>query len=1406
MPQDRDEKGQARESASASSPADPAGGEVGVPDRSSSPPAETAPFPVVAIGASAGGLEALRRLFGSLPDGLRSAFVVIQHLDPDRPSLLSHVIEGLTNLPVAEAADGVRLDPGHVYVIPAGADLTIRGGTVSLLRRENTGGLHLPIDTFFRALAEDKEERAIGVVLSGSGADGREGLRAIKAEGGIAIAQEPASAQFRSMPESAIAAGVVDFCGSPEEIAGELARLCHHPYLEGSAGGEGHAVQPADASTGLGRIFVLLRKHAGVDFAGYKRTTILRRIDRRMALRRVGALDDYAGILSVDPSEARALAEDMLIHVTSFFRDPDAFVALKEQAFLPLAERKAARGSIRIWVPGCSTGEEVYSIAICLLESLDDQATDYSIKVFGSDLSEQAIQTARAGVYSEAAVAEIAPARLSRFFEPFEGSHRIGKGVRDLCVFAKHDVTRDPPFAKLDLISCRNVLIYFDTEVQRRVIPALHTCLNERGYLFLGKSETIGGFRDLFAPVEKEQRIFVKVGEGQPLAHPFSPHPDREAPHQPSAVRRRPAFEAERQADYLLLGRYAPPAVIVDERLDIVQFRGRTGRYLEPAPGQPQANLLRMAHENLVVHLHEALERAKAQSVTVRKEGLRIRSGSGRRDVSLEVVPLAGLPHATERYFLVLFEEAGGRGPALEGGSAPSRRVPAPSDEGTADADFLRAELASTKGYLQTLIADHQATIDELGAANEELIAANEELLSTNEELQSAKEELQSTNEELTTVNDQLESRNKELDRIASDLANVLASVETPVIIVDLDLRVRRFTPTVREIARFIPEDLGRPLEDLRLNIQVDDLPRRIREVIRSLALTEREVLGQDGRWFRMSIRPYHTVDNRLEGAILSFADIDLLKRTLDDAEGARDYAKSIVETVTAALVVVDADTSVVSANGAFYDRFGLSPTTAEGQRLDVLDAGLWEQPDARHALDALVAGSQPFTNVELRTELPRTGRAVFFLSGRPILRGGGPPLFLLALEDATTLRALEAERAQLLEAEKRARLEAERANRTKDLFLATLSHELRTPLSTILMSADILNRSATDDQRIRRASEAVERAARAQARLIDDLLDVSRIISGKLLLEFGPVDLQAAVQEAVDNARPSAEAKALDLAVAIDDPIGTVYGDNGRLQQIVNNLLSNAIKFTPHGGHVVVRLERLAGRARLTVADTGIGIRPEVLPQLFGRFVQADSSVTRTQGGLGLGLSIVRHLVEVHGGTVQAESQGEGHGAAFIVSLPLGSARAERPGVAPTGARDIEGVRVLVVEDDDDTRESYVAALAELGVVVRAESSAAAALAALAEFRPQVILSDIAMPGHDGFSFIQKVRQLRPEEGGRVPAAAVTALATSEDRQRALDAGFQMHVAKPVDAARLAAVIRLLADWKPSVAEGAQK
>lgn len=1391
-----------------SSSANPGRGEPDLPAKSvdSDDVAQSrrnASFPIVGIGASAGGLEALQQLFGHLPPDTGMAFVVIQHLDPSHPSLLVKLLASDTQMPVVELAEGMAVEPNRVHVICPNADCRVQDGHFVLVSRLASGNLHLPINLFFRSLAASQPGRAIGIVLSGSGSDGTEGLLAIKARGGITLIQDPVTAQFRSMPASALAAGAADFSLSPQAIAEELARLSHHTYLARAEDAAAEVpTEPAEEESSLTGVLGLIQQHTQLDFTGYKRPTLLRRVARRMALRRVATLREYVESIRADPGEAKALAEDILIHVTSFFRDPAAFEALKTQVFPELLKHKEEGGTLRIWVPGCSTGEEAYSLAICLLEFLDSQERKVAVKFFGSDVSEQAIATARAGLYAAADLAHLDPERLARFFERAEGDYRIAKRVREVCVYVKHDLTRDAPFAKLDLVSCRNVLIYFDTELQSRVLPMLHYCLGTPGYLFLGHSEAPTGFQDLFVPIDKGHRIFLKTGENRrPVTRPAL-RQKAELTLAGAPERRHPASEAQRQADQYVLARYAPAGVIVNERLEVVQFRGRTASFLEPPPGQPQSNVLRMARAGLVARLHEALELAKTQKVAVRKQGVQLYEDHRSRLVNIEVVPLPGLVESADRHFLILFEEVGAEA-AIARAPARMASVPVRPDAAQVDqeASQMKAELATTWDYLESLVREHQSTSEELATTNEELIATNEELQSMNEELQSAQEELQSVNEELNTVNDELRQRNQELDLVASDLVNVLESVQIPILIVDGELRVRRFTPTAQLVARLIPGDLGRSIEDVKLKLKGDNLVERIRETLATLTPKEWDVQGLDDRWFRLQIRPYRAADNRLDGAVLSFIDVDTLKRALRTAESARDYAHGIVETVSTALVVLDSSLHIVSANHAFFDKFSASLPALEGLDFFALAGGAWEVPAVREALQQTMLTGAPFRELEVRREFPGIGRKDLALGGRRIQWENGSSMILVAIEDITNRRQLEEERALLLASEQQARRDAERANRAKDLFLATLSHELRTPLNVILMSAQLLQRFGGLDPMIKRASSAIERAVVNQARLIDDLLDISRIVSGKLLLDLQVVHMATVVRSALDVAQDSATAKGLTLHADISEQSGAVYGDPIRLQQVVANLLNNAIKFTPAGGRIDIRLAPREGRVELQITDSGIGIRPEVLPQLFSRFVQADSTMTRLQGGLGLGLAIVRHLVEVHGGEVHGESLGEGQGATFRVSLPLASPES-LPTVATTALiiHNITGVRVLVIEDDEDTREAVVAALSDMGACVRGEPSCAAGLSAVTDFMPQVILCDIAMPVEDGYCFIRKLRSLGADRGGLIPAAALTALAGDDDQKQALRAGFQLHLAKPIDSARMAKAIETLAGWTKPV------
>lgn len=854
------------------------------------------PYPIVGIGASAGGLEACSQLLQALPLDTEMVFVVVQHLDPHHSSILSELLSRTTDLPVIEARDGMAMQPGHVYVIPPNADMTIMDGHLKLTKpRIKTAGQFMPVDHFFRSLAETYGPKAIGVILSGSASDGALGLQVIKEVGGITFVQDEKSARFPSMPRSAISTGCVDFVLPPERIAKELATIGQHPYLIHPEPEEAVA-PPSRREDHITRILVLLVAITGVDFTHYKPATLKRRILRRMALHKMYQLKDYVKYLQENRAEVDALYQDMLIKVTSFFREPEAFEALKEKIFPEIMKIRSSDAPIRIWVPGCSTGEEVYSLAIALLEFLGDSASQTPVQIFGTDISEVALEKARSGTYIENIALDVSLERLRRFFAKVEGHYRISKYIRDLCVFAKQDVTRDPPFSKLDLISCRNLLIYLGPALQKRVLPIFHYTLNPGGFLMLGVSESIGSFSNLFERVDQKYKIYSKTGVSAPTIHYYfnlstaSIREPRtlEASGQIASL---PwgELDMQKEADRIVLNQYGPAGVVVNESMEILQFRGYTGPYLEPAPGQASLNLMKMLREGLLGELRAAFHRAKKEQIPVRRENILVKHQEKLRSVNFEVIPFKVRP-SKEQFFLVLFEPA--TNPARQ---EPIKTKPQRStttkgrrkDESRQMVQ-LRQELAATKEYLQSIIEEREATNEELKSANEEVLSSNEELQSTNEELETAKEELQSTNEELSTVNDELQNRNLDLSILNNDLNNLLGSVNIPIIMLGQDLRIRRFTPMAEKVLNLIPSDIGRPISDINLHINIPNLEQIVLQVIDSMQTRDLEVQDQKGYWYSMRVQPYKTLENKIDGAVLTFIDIHQLKKSLDELKQSR--------------------------------------------------------------------------------------------------------------------------------------------------------------------------------------------------------------------------------------------------------------------------------------------------------------------------------------------------------------------------------------------------------------------------------------------------------------------------------------------------------------------------------------
>jgi two-component system, chemotaxis family, CheB/CheR fusion protein len=885
-------------------------------------------FPIVGIGASAGGLAAFEAFFSGMPADTDPgmAFVLVQHLAPDHKSVLTDLIRRYTRMQVFEVEDGVTVQPNCAYIIPPNRDMAFLNGALQLLEPSAPRGQRLPIDFFFRSLAQDQHERAICIVLSGTGSDGTQGVRAIKGEGGMVMVQNPASTEYDGMPRSALGTGLVDYELPPAEMPAQLIAYAAHAFGRPPRTA---SVPTPKSENALKKILVLLRAQAGHDFSQYKPSTVTRRIERRMAVQQIETMDGYVKCLQQSPAEAQALFRDLLIGVTSFFRDPEAFRALEEQIIPKLLAGKSGDGAIRVWSPGCSTGEEAYSLAILLAERQEALKQSFKVQIFATDIDGQAIATARAGLYPASIAADISPERLARFFKAeaggldgSPGAYSVRKGIRDLLVFSEHDVIKDPPFSRLDLISCRNLMIYMSGDLQKKIIPLFHYALNPGGTLFLGTSETVGEALDLFAALDRKQKLYQRREDFHSTHRTaltrFQPPMTaidgalRAAAGRTVRPGKRPLRELTEQA---ILQQVAPGAALVDGDGDILYLHGRTGLYLEPAPGEAGvSNILKMAREGLRRELTTALHKAVATGASVHSPGLRVRTNGDVTTVNLIIRPVAPNPDAPSEppLYLVLLEETQplGHAPAPSAAALPSspeadgagtstrRRA---SSETAARIAALEHELRSREEYLQAANEELETSNEELTSSNEEMQSVNEELQSTNEELETSKEELQSVNEELATVNAELSTKVTDLSRANNDMNNLLAGTGIGTVFVDHQLRILRFTPTVTRIINLIPSDLGRPVGHIVSNlVGYDRLVADTQAVLDSLIPQEVDVQTAAGAWYTMRIMPYRTTDNVIDGVVITFVDITEMKT-------ARETVRKANELLRLAAVVRDA-------------------------------------------------------------------------------------------------------------------------------------------------------------------------------------------------------------------------------------------------------------------------------------------------------------------------------------------------------------------------------------------------------------------------------------------------------------------------------------------------------------------
>ncbi len=964
------------------------------------------PFPIVAVGASAGGLEAFSELLKALPKNTGMAYIYIQHLDPKHKSMLSEILSKSTTMPIGEAEDGTVVKPNQVYVIPPNTDMGIFHGTLILMPRSEPPQQHKPVDYFLRSLAEDRKNLAIGIILSGTATDGSQGVKAIKEEGGITLAQDYETAKYDGMPRSAVATGDVDLILPPSGIAEELANISKHPYLARDQVREEKQLAAEEEET-FTKIFAILRTSTGVDFTNYKQSTIKRRMARRMVLHRIQDPGSYLRYLQGDGGEVESLFRDLLINVTSFFRNPEQFEALQETVFPEILAGKTREKAVRIWVPGCATGEEAYSIALALQEFMEKEKArmpEFHIQIFATDVSEENITRARVGIYLESIADEVSPQRLNRFFIRREDGYEIKKYIRDMCIFARHDVTRDPPFSQIDLISCRNLLIYLSPVLQKKVVPIMHYALKPNGFLMLGTSESIGRFADLFRLLDSKNKIYSKKTTAVNLPLDFT-FPDRRweaaAPIAEEPLRVSPKVDPIQGAERIMLDRYAPLGVLVNEDMNILHTQGPSDNFLEIPTGMASLNIFKMARDNLEYELRGLMQKVGKSRKPVRKEGIRLESPKEVESVNIEIVPMAS-PYPEGEFFLILFEEA--PKPA-----APARKkeTHAKIEPGGGDKDARKArietlerELAEAREYVRDTIEEHEAVVEELKTANEEIISANEELQSTNEEMETAKEELQSSNEELTTLNEELGARNSELRLVNDDLLNVFSAIDIPVIIADGDLAIRRYTTSTQEIFHIKPADIGRSLQEIKAKINLPDLKELALEVMETLTPQKQEIEDDLGRSYSLTLRAYRTTDNRIDGVVISFTDITAFKAELAYL---KDYYEPVMDAVREPLIILDNHLKVAKANRSFYRFFQVLPEDTEGRRIYDLGDRQWDIPSLRKLLEEIIPQNSSFDGYKIEHEFRSIGKRTMLLNARRIERkAGAEPLLLLAIEDIT--------------------------------------------------------------------------------------------------------------------------------------------------------------------------------------------------------------------------------------------------------------------------------------------------------------------------------------------------------------------------------------------------------------------
>ena len=1349
-------------------------------------------FPVVGIGASAGGLESLLRFFEHMPEGNGMAFVVVLHLSPTHESSVAEILQRVTKMPVSQVDGTTVTQADHVYVIPPNHDLEMMDGELRLVKPTRNMGRAVAIDLFFRSLAQAHQERTIAIILSGTGSDGSVGLARVKECGGVTMAQTPEDAAYDGMPVAAIATGMVDFVLNAADMPERLVQLWRNARSirlpqEGEASLKVMAQENADAARqaeeALRDIMDLLRRYSKNDFKHYKRATVLRRIARRLQVRGLPDLPAYRDYLRENPEETVPLLQDMLISVTNFFRDKNAFEALEHDWMPSLFENRSPDEPLRVWVAGCATGEEAYSVTMLLREQMELHHFTGELQVFATDIDEKAISLARTGLYPASIMTDVSPARLRQFFTPEHGLFRVVKQVRDKVLFALHNVLSDPPFSRLDMICCRNLLIYLDREAQSRVLETFRFALKPGGVMFLGVSESTDAASNLFIGVDKKNRIYKINPHARALRH-LPPDSERvrelALPQQPRSERLGLSESSFAELHRKFLAQVSAPSVLVDAKYRVLHLSENAGKFLRHSGGTPSMSLLNNVPVELRIDLRMALFQAAESGEVIKTCPVAVLRGAGQLPVQVQMtVKRFGEPGSELALLLVLFDEFTHTPPplSLDDAKPAHRRL----------ISQLETEISQVKSHLQDTLEDSETSTQELKASNEELQAINEELRSASEELETSKEELQSINEELTTVNYELKVKVEETSKVNDDLQNFIASTDIATIFIDRDLRIKRYTPQATRIFNLIASDNNRSLLDITHKLDYDTLADDLAQVFKTLSVVERQVGSSEGKTYLARIRPYRTLEDRIEGAVLTFVDVTALRKA-EATVRAREESLRIAAQTTRdyAILTVDEQGLITAWNQGAERIFGYGDEDAIGQPFDLIFSP--EDRAAGAPAQELRTARENGRCTEDRWHWHKEGRSIFCSGVLTHLKGGAGG-FAKIVRDQTESKTRQTQRDDKLAVELK-------TNELKDEFLAVMSHELKHPLNLIQVNTELLisQPEVRALPMVERVGKTIKQAVISQTQIIDDLLDLSRVRTGKLTLTLTVVNLKEVVSSIVAAVQDRAEQQNLTLSYKSQEGDVMALCDRVRTEQIFWNLINNAIKFTPAGGRVDLYLNCEPGVAKFSVADTGQGIAPEVLPTVFGMFMQEGgrgNNTHKVNSGLGVGLALVQELTVAQGGLVVAESKGLNQGSTFTVWLPKAYPKPQiLPAKLPQAS--LQGLKILLVDDMVDLLEPFAALLHQEGATADMALGGQEALDLLDANTYDLLISDIGMPYMDGYELIRKIRKRPGLE--KLKAIALSGYGRQVDTVRALQSGFDAHLSKPSTVSHICETITKLA------------